>query len=99
ERRTLDGLLTLPGGRAAVLRAKWRGVLDRGRTVAAIAAVPLACGLAFGGFPPAVLVLCAAAQLAFCVSLGLYCSVRARTTTRACVGAGLGLLAVSVLPL
>lgn len=102
ERQTLDGLLTLPGGRAAVLRAKWLGVFGRDRAIVWAAAVPLALGLLLGGFHPLampVLAVGVAVHLVLGVTLGLACSVVAGTTTRACVGAGIGLLAMSVVPL
>jgi ABC-type transport system involved in multi-copper enzyme maturation permease subunit len=102
ERQTLDGLLTLPGGRPAVLWAKWLGVFGRDRALVWTAAVPLGLGLLLGGFNPLavpVLAVGVAAQVVFGVSLGLYCSVRAGTTTRAAVAAGLGMLASCVVPL
>jgi ABC-type transport system involved in multi-copper enzyme maturation permease subunit len=102
ERQTLDGLLTLPGGRPAVLRAKWLGVFGRDRPLAIIAAVPLALGLLLGRFHPLavpVLAVAVVSEVVLAVTLGLACSVAAGSTTRACVGAGLGLLAVISGPL
>jgi ABC-type transport system involved in multi-copper enzyme maturation permease subunit len=102
ERQTLDGLLTLPGGREAVLRAKWRGVLVRDRPMALAFGLPVVVAVLIGGFdvaPVVALFTAVPAQVAACISLGLYCSVRAQTTTRALVMAGFGLLSLSVVPL
>jgi ABC-type Na+ efflux pump permease subunit len=102
ERQTLDGLLTLPGGRAALLRAKWLGVFGRDREIGGVAVSSFAVGALLGMLHPVqitLLILCAAAEFCFCITLGLYCSVRAGTTTQACVNTGLLLLAISIVPL
>jgi ABC-type Na+ efflux pump permease subunit len=102
ERQTLDGLLTLPGGRGEILRAKWLGVLGRDRALVITALVPMAAAALLGDFyllPLFALGIGVVAHLAMCISLGLLASVRGASTTRACVNAAMALLAWCVVPL
>jgi hypothetical protein len=97
EHRTLDG----PGGREAVLRAKWLGSLQgvRGRAFGLI--LLLMFGGITGNLPGLAqpfLALSAAAHIGFFASLGIYLSVVARSTARACLSAALCLLGLSLLP-
>src|SRR5262245_63094866 len=90
EQRTLDGLLVLPGGREAVLRAKWLGSLRRVRGRAFGLILLLMLGGMTGslhGLAVTFLVFTAAAQIGFFASLGIYLSVIARSTSRACLSA------------
>jgi ABC-type transport system involved in multi-copper enzyme maturation permease subunit len=100
-RGTLDPLLVLPGGRWAVLRAKWLGSLLRVRGMAAAAAVPWVLGLALGVVQPAaapLLAVAAAAHLAFLASLGVCVSARAAGPGRAVLTAVAVVLLLSVGP-
>ncbi len=101
ERQTLDGLLTTPGGRLAVLRAKWLGSLLRVRWLA-LGLVP-ACGLALitGAFHPLLLPWLMAVgfvHVAFAVSLGLWLSARAHSTGRAALASLIIILGLCFLP-
>jgi ABC-type transport system involved in multi-copper enzyme maturation permease subunit len=101
ERGTLDGLLTLPGGRADVLRAKWRGCLDWCRWPALGLAVVCAIGVLTFGLPhaiPLLLMLAGVAHIGFAVSAGLYLSVTARGTATAVFGTVTVLVAACGLP-
>jgi hypothetical protein len=100
-RGSLDPLLVLPGGRWAVLRAKWLGSLLRARGMAAAAAVPWALGLALGVVQPAaapLLAVAAATHLAFLASLGVCVSARASGPGRAVLTAVAGLVLLSAGP-
>jgi ABC-type transport system involved in multi-copper enzyme maturation permease subunit len=102
ERRTLDSLLALPGGRDAVLRAKWVGGALWGRWFAlALAAVWVVSVLAGGLHPAAVvwLTLAGVVHAAFQAGLGLCLSVVARDTERATYAVMAVLVASWVLPL
>jgi ABC-type transport system involved in multi-copper enzyme maturation permease subunit len=101
EKDTLDGLLTLPIGRAALLSAKWLGGLASLRVLA----VALACiwlfGLLTGGLHPlaaAALAISVAAVVEFLSSLGLWLSVVCKTSLRANMAAVLCLLLVAFGP-
>src|SRR5262249_6486382 len=86
ERHTLDPLLTLPGGRWDLLRAKGLGSLVRLRAVALAAAVPWVVGVLFDAIQPSplpLLVAAAPAHLLFCASLGVCVSARATSSGRA----------------
>lgn len=86
ERHTLDPLLTLPGGRWDLLRAKWLGSLLRLRAVALAATVPWIVGVLFDVIQPAAvpfLVAAIPAHLLFCASLGMCVSARATGSGRA----------------
>jgi ABC-type transport system involved in multi-copper enzyme maturation permease subunit len=88
-RGTLDGLLTLPLSREAILRAKWLGSLLRTRILLYLVAAGWLFGLCTGALHPLALPLAAltvAAQLAFVASLGLWVSLRARSVPRAHIG-------------
>src|SRR5205823_3413295 len=101
ERRTLDALLTLPGGRAGVLESKWLGSLLRVRWLAA-GLVPAWWLVVMGGVSPDALPYLAAAglvHLGFCASLGVCVSVWARGTGRAVVAVVGFVIALSVAPL
>jgi ABC-type transport system involved in multi-copper enzyme maturation permease subunit len=101
ERRTLDGLLTLPGGRDAVLRAKWVGSVLRARYLLLALAALWAVAVCAGGLGvPAVacLLTAGAAHLAASASLGLYVSVVTHGAGRAMVVALAVLLVAWVLP-
>ncbi|HEY1381141.1 MAG TPA: ABC transporter permease [Gemmataceae bacterium] len=102
ERRTLDTLRILPGGSAAVLRAKWLGSALSTRWLAAGLVVAWLVTIPVGMLPPAAvfwLALAGAVHVAFLTSLGLYCSVAARGTGRAAVAALVGLAATWAAPL
>jgi ABC-type transport system involved in multi-copper enzyme maturation permease subunit len=101
ERRTLDGLLALPDGRAPILRAKWLSAVHRVR----VPAIGLAVLVVVGGLTHSVnkvalpfLVSAPVAQFTFFVSLGIYLSVVSRSTSRACLIAAAWLLGLSLLP-
>jgi ABC-type transport system involved in multi-copper enzyme maturation permease subunit len=86
DKRTLDGLLTLPAGGGAILLAKGFGSVIRGRLAGQCLGFLGLAGLLGGFLHPAALPLAAAAvvvQLCFWASLGLWLSVTCRTTFRA----------------
>jgi ABC-type transport system involved in multi-copper enzyme maturation permease subunit len=88
-RGTLDGLLTLPLPREAILRAKWLGSLLRTRIVLYLVAAGWLFGLCTGALHPLAVPLAAvtvAAQLAFVASLGLWVSLHSRSIPRAHFG-------------
>jgi ABC-type transport system involved in multi-copper enzyme maturation permease subunit len=90
ERHTLDALLTLPGGRWDVLRAKWLGSLLRLRAVALASAVPWVVGVLFDAIQPTALPLllaAAPAHLLFCASLGVCISAVVAGSSRAVLAA------------
>jgi ABC-type transport system involved in multi-copper enzyme maturation permease subunit len=96
DRRTLDGLMSLPVRREAVLGAKWLGSILRGRDLGYVLAVVGTIGLANGMLHPAALFLVAvavAAQVGFWASLGLWLSVTCRNTLRSRVTMAVLLLA------
>jgi ABC-type transport system involved in multi-copper enzyme maturation permease subunit len=83
DRRTLDGLLTLPLTRAAILRAKWLGCVLRVRYGVYYLAGVWLIGLFTGALHPLALpflALTVAAHVAFVVSVGLWVSLSARST-------------------
>jgi ABC-type transport system involved in multi-copper enzyme maturation permease subunit len=97
ERQTLEGLLTLPESREAVLFVKWLGnVLSTRQAWWCLGAI-WGWGLLTGGLHVLSLplvVLAWAVITAFVASLGLYCSVVSRTTLRAIVRAFVSLLVI-----
>ncbi len=102
QRRTLDGLLTLPLDRAEILRAKWLAPLIRARWWLGAAAVVAAFALFTGGVHPlgfAVGGVQVAGWLAFATTLGLWLSVRCRTVTRATVYFLVWVLGLAIGPL
>ncbi|MFO0808791.1 MAG: ABC transporter permease subunit [Gemmataceae bacterium] len=101
ESQTLDGLLTLPDGRWAVLRAKWLGSMLRGRWPAVAAAIALSFGAMVEAIDPLgalFLAASAVAHLSFCASLGLRVSVECGGTGRAVFLNGLFLLVLAIVP-
>jgi ABC-type transport system involved in multi-copper enzyme maturation permease subunit len=94
EERTLDMLLTLPGGRGDVLRSKWLGSVLCSHLLPVGLLAVVVMGVIGGGMPwltvPAI-VVAASVHLAFAASLGLFLSVTIRSTARA------GLMAAAVL--
>jgi ABC-type transport system involved in multi-copper enzyme maturation permease subunit len=87
ERRTLDGLLTLPVSRSAILGAKWFGSIVH-PPFWYFVAVPLALNAGLNAaqpLRPLLLTAAVAAQVAFLASLGIRVSVASRTTLRAIV--------------
>jgi ABC-type Na+ efflux pump permease subunit len=85
-RGTLDGLLTLPLPREAILRAKWLGSILRTRIVLYLVAAGWLFGLCTGALHPLAVPLAAltvAAHLAFVASLGVWVSLRAGSIPRA----------------
>jgi ABC-type transport system involved in multi-copper enzyme maturation permease subunit len=81
-RRTLDGLLTLPLPRQAILRAKWLGCVLRARILLYLAVAGWLLGVCTGAVHPLallLLVLITAAHLAFLTSLGLCVSLATRS--------------------
>jgi ABC-type transport system involved in multi-copper enzyme maturation permease subunit len=94
-RRTLDGLLTLPVSRAAILRAKWLGAVLRVRYQLYLMVAGWVIGLCTAAVHPLALVLLlltVGAHIAFLASLGLWVSLRARTVPWALVSTALVLL-------
>jgi ABC-type transport system involved in multi-copper enzyme maturation permease subunit len=101
ERRTLDSLLTLPGGRAEVLRAKWLGSVSWCRWAGLGLLAMWAVGTLVGGVSPvglALLLLAGVAHVGFVASAGLYLSVAACGTGAATFGVVLVLLAACGVP-
>jgi ABC-type transport system involved in multi-copper enzyme maturation permease subunit len=101
ERQTLDGLLVLPGGREAVLWAKWLGSIQRVRGRAFALLILLAFSGITGslhGLALPLLVFTGASHVGFFASLGIYISVVARNTARAGLAAALCLLGLSLFP-
>ncbi len=101
EKDTLDGLLTLPRSREAVLEAKWLGGPVSLRAVAVGLVGVWVFGLATGGLHPvaaAALPLAVAAVVEFLASLGLWLSVVCATSLRANMAALLCLLLVGCGP-
>jgi ABC-type transport system involved in multi-copper enzyme maturation permease subunit len=101
ERKTLDGLLSLPRERDELLRAWWLGSVWHVQRLAGGLLGLGAIGCCVGSlhvlaFP--LLLLAGAVHVGFGASLGLYLSVVARTTARAVLAAIVGLLAVCLLP-
>jgi ABC-type transport system involved in multi-copper enzyme maturation permease subunit len=97
DRRTLDGLLTLPVGRGVVLGAKWLGPILEGRSFGYGLCVAGAIGAGAGNFHPlavAAVAVLVAVQVGFWAAAGLWLSVACRSTVRARVAAVLALLAV-----
>jgi ABC-type transport system involved in multi-copper enzyme maturation permease subunit len=95
ERGTLDGLLTLPLERAAVLRAKWLGSILRWRTLGYALVAVWSFGLALGALHPLGALLAAltcAVGLALAASVGLWLSLVAPSTLRANVSVAVVLL-------
>jgi len=94
EERTLDMLLTLPGGRDAILRSKWLGSMLCSQWLLAGLLAVVVLGVLGGGVSvlavPAI-VVAAGVHLAFAASLGLFLSVTIRSTARA------GFIAAAVL--
>jgi ABC-type transport system involved in multi-copper enzyme maturation permease subunit len=85
ERKTLDGLLTLPVSRAAVLGAKWLGAILATRLGYLLVFLG-AVNVAIGTLPvrkALLLALTLSAQAVFLAGLGIWVSVRSRTTLRA----------------
>jgi ABC-type transport system involved in multi-copper enzyme maturation permease subunit len=102
ERRTLDPLLALPGGRDAVLRAKWLGSVVKNRLMTCLLAVLWTLSLLGGMLPIAAafwLALAAAIHGAFLASLGIFISTVTFGAGRAMVYALFGLAAAWALPL
>ena len=101
QRRTLDGLLALPGERRDVLRAKALAALRSVRLAAAGLVGFFAAGLLTWGFPSVTALtapVVAAGWVAGALGFGMWLSVRCPTPTRA-TGYFLGtLLALSFVP-
>jgi ABC-type transport system involved in multi-copper enzyme maturation permease subunit len=101
EKDTLDGLLTLPLGRSAVLEAKWLGGIVSLRLLGLVLICLWVFGLATGGLHPlslAALVLSVAAVVEFLASLGLWLSTVCKTSLRANMAAVLLLLLIACGP-
>jgi ABC-type transport system involved in multi-copper enzyme maturation permease subunit len=101
ERQTLDGLLTVPDGPAAVLAAKWQGCVLSARSAWWCLAVVWGIGAVTGGLHLLALPVLAAGvavQTGFVASLGLYCSTVCRSTLRATLATILTLLALATVP-
>jgi ABC-type transport system involved in multi-copper enzyme maturation permease subunit len=99
--RTLDGLLTLPCSRSAVLGAKWVGSIlrtaDAGALAGTLAGTVGLVGLITGSLHPLsvpLLAVSVAGQLCFWASLGVWLSTVFRSTLRARVALGLAVLLV-----
>jgi ABC-type transport system involved in multi-copper enzyme maturation permease subunit len=101
ERHTLAPLLTLPGGRWDLLRAKWWGSLLRLRAVALAATVPWIVGVLFDAIQPMaipLLVVAVPAHLLFFASLGVCVSARATGSGRAVLTAVTLAVLLAILP-
>jgi ABC-type transport system involved in multi-copper enzyme maturation permease subunit len=97
ERHTLDGLLTLPDGREAVLAAKWQGAVLSARSAWLYLGAVWGLGVVTGGLHLAAVPTLAAGfavYTAFVASLGLFCSTVCRSTLRATMATILVLVAV-----
>jgi ABC-type transport system involved in multi-copper enzyme maturation permease subunit len=91
ERRTLDGLLTLPCSRSALLGAKWLGSVwgsDTGYILGALAVIGLLSG-ALHPLAVPLLAISVAGQMCFWASLGVWLSTVFRRTLWARVAMGL----------
>jgi ABC-type transport system involved in multi-copper enzyme maturation permease subunit len=102
EEQTLDPLLVLPGGAAAVLRAKWLASILGNRFFAWMLALVWVITLLCGMLPIAAafwLAGAAIAHAAFLASLGMCISLVTRHTGRAIVLALVALAAAWTLPL
>jgi ABC-type transport system involved in multi-copper enzyme maturation permease subunit len=99
EQGTLDGLLSLPGGREPVLRAKWLGSLLRVRWLTVGLLTLLLVGVLAGRLPATALLLApvSAIHAVFAASLGVYLSV-VRSTAIATFLVVLCLLTVCLTP-
>jgi hypothetical protein len=99
EARTLDGLLATPLGDREIVREVWLGSILNIGPLAWFLAAAWGVGLLTGGISPLSLPLLAAAwsvYAAFAAALGLWCSLRCRTTWRATGLTAALLLAVTV---
>lgn len=102
QRQTLDGLLTLPVGRAEILTAKWWGSIKRMQGPAWVLGLSLGLCALLGGFHPLSSLLVAVAvsvHVAFVASAGLALSVLAPTRVRAYCLLALLLFALVIVPL
>jgi ABC-type transport system involved in multi-copper enzyme maturation permease subunit len=101
EQRTLDVLLSIPGGREELLRAKWFGSILYARGLLIGLFVLLLVGVVVFDLSPLAVplfALSAGSHLAFTASLGMLLSVTVRSTARAgFIGAAI-LLLVCVVP-
>jgi ABC-type transport system involved in multi-copper enzyme maturation permease subunit len=96
DQSTLEGLLTLPVSREAILGAKWLGPIIYSRRFGALLAGVIVIGVLSRSLHPVgavLLMLAVAAHLAFLASLGVLLSVASRTTLWARVTMALMLLA------
>jgi ABC-type transport system involved in multi-copper enzyme maturation permease subunit len=88
QKRTLDGLLTLPVERAELLRAKWIALFLWAKWALTAAAAGAGFALVTGGVHPlgfAVWAVQAVGWLTLAATMGLWLSVTCRTATRATV--------------
>jgi len=88
ERQTLDALLTLPLERRDILYAKWLGTILAVRPLGWCLGIIWVGGVLAGGLHVAALPLLLAAwaiYAAFLCNLGLWCSLRFRSTLRATI--------------
>ncbi|MBY0521786.1 MAG: ABC transporter permease [Gemmataceae bacterium] len=99
ERQTLDTLLTTPIDSTQILFAKWLGSVTRPRWSVVWLASLWAMAWLTGGIELSAIGFLAGAWLvyaAFLASLGIWFSVRSRTTSRATLGAIIGLVLATV---
>jgi ABC-type transport system involved in multi-copper enzyme maturation permease subunit len=97
EQRTLAGLLVLPEGRTAILKAKWLGGILRYRWLGYCLSGLWTVGLLTGALHPAalaLLVIATAIHLAFLASLGVWVSLASRNTLWAYMTMALMLMVV-----
>jgi ABC-type transport system involved in multi-copper enzyme maturation permease subunit len=101
ERQTLDGLLTLPDGRTAVLAAKWRGGFRSTRQAWWCLGAVWGLGVLTGGvnvIAVPLLLVGFVVYLGFVTSLGLFCSTVCRSTLRATLATEITLLVLASVP-
>jgi ABC-type transport system involved in multi-copper enzyme maturation permease subunit len=99
EIQTLDGLLTTPLADREIVRDKFLGSVLAAGPFGGIVGVAWALGLVTGGVHPLsflLLLAAAAAYAGFAAALGLWCSLRCRTTWRATALTAALLLAVTL---
>jgi len=98
DRRTLDSLLTTDLTNGDILAEKWRGCWATQKGMYLVLTALLLVGICIGNGVRTLPILAASllAQLAFALSLGMYCSLICRSTFRATVLTLVALLAIGL---